>query len=110
MPESPWKRTERMVAKWLGGKRVPVSGRQEAGVDIDNPWLAIEVKHRKKLPEWMRKAMAQAVAAAAMPRHWHKLPVVVLHDEGEPHGDNWVCMRMADFVGWFGDAQEDNTP
>jgi hypothetical protein len=54
-----WKHAERQIAKRLGGRRVPVTGR--AGQpDIAHPWLSIEVKHRRRLPQWLTMAMEQA--------------------------------------------------
>jgi hypothetical protein len=58
-----WKHAERQIARRLGGRRVPVSGR--AGQpDIAHSWLSIEVKHRRRLPQWLTKALLQAVQAA----------------------------------------------
>jgi len=94
-----WKSTERAVAAQLGGQRVPITGRQRGDVpDVQHDWLAVEVKHRKALPAWLHDAMAQAVAA----QRDGQLPVVVLHEAGQQHDDDIVCVRLRDFVEWFG--------
>jgi len=99
MTDRPWKRTERLVATRLGGRRVPITGRQRGDVpDVAHPWLSIECKHRQALPEWLKTAMQQARAAARD----GQLPVAVLHEAGERHGRDIVCMSLADFEAWFG--------
>lgn len=71
-----WKQWERKVATWLGGKRIPVTGRHEADVpDIEHPDLAIEVKATSRQPSTvMQKAQKQAQQAGTSTG---KLPVVV---------------------------------
>ncbi len=77
-------------------------------MDIDHPCLAVEVKHRDALPQWLQHAMAQAVAATSMPGHRVKIPVVFLHEAGEWHGDDWACLRMQDFVAFLAWLMDDN--
>jgi hypothetical protein len=93
-----WKHAERQIAKWLNGRRVPVSGR--AGQpDIAHPWLSIEVKHRRRLPQWLTMALVQAEQAAAP----DQLPIAVLHEAGERYGRSLVVLRLDAFEEWFGD-------
>lgn len=90
-----WKRAEREIAKRLGGKRVPITGRSRGDVpDIAHPELSVEVKHRKALPGWLTDALAQAVAS----QKEHKVPIVVLHEEGQPYDDCLVLLRLSDFI------------
>ena len=99
MSDKRWKATERAVAARLGGRRVPITGRQRGDVpDVQHDWLSVEVKHRSKLPAWLHDAMSQAVAA----QREGQLPVVVLHEAGQRHGDDFVCVRLCDFAQWFG--------
>ncbi|ARA92352.1 hypothetical protein AWN76_003645 [Rhodothermaceae bacterium RA] len=99
MPDRPWKRTERAVAERLGGRRVPVSGRSRGDVpDVAHDWLAIEVKHRRKLPGWIEDAMRQAEAAARE----DQLPVAILHERGRRHDEDLVVLRLRDFEAWLG--------
>ena len=103
---SQWKATERAIAEYLGGKRIPITGRQRGDVpDVDHPHFAIEVKLRRKLPAWLYDAVAQAVAAAEKAARLMKikLPIVVLHESGKRHDDDLVVMRLRDFRDWFGD-------
>lgn len=89
-----WKVCERRIAEELGGRRVPVSGRQLGHApDIEHPTLSIEVKSRKRLPEWIKEAMEQAEASAEQPQ----LSISVLHEDGARYGKALVVMRLADF-------------
>ena len=100
MSDKPWKATERHVAGLIGGKRVPVSGRGRGdSPDIAHPWLSIEVKHRRALPQWLDEALDQAAAASG---GGERLPVAILHEAGERHGRDVVLVRLADFRAWFG--------
>lgn len=99
MSEKPWKLTERAVASRLGGHRVPVSGRGRGDApDVALDWLVVEVKHRKRLPKWLREAMCQAKAASGL----SQLPIVVLHEAGQRHDEDLVVLALKDFVEWFG--------
>jgi hypothetical protein len=62
MSELRWKAHERMIAKLLGGQRLPVTGRPSA--DVVSPRWACEVKLRSRLPLWLVRAIHQSEAAA----------------------------------------------
>ena len=100
MVDRAWKATERAIAKRLGGRRQPSTGRRSA--DIVHPWLAIEVKHRQELPEWLKEAMQQAVAVASS----DQLAIAILHERYRRHSDDLVVMRLKDFEDWFGNNCE----
>tara|TARA_B100001179_G_C18588160_1_gene403301 strand:- start:447 stop:821 length:375 start_codon:yes stop_codon:yes gene_type:complete len=66
-----WKRFERRVAEISGGKRIPVNGRKE--LDVKHPYLGIECKYRKTLPDWLfKQAWGQAVSGSSI----DQVPVV----------------------------------
>jgi hypothetical protein len=90
-----WKTCERRIAELLGGRRVPVSGRTRGDApDVAHERFSIEVKSRKTLPAWLLDALAQARAATKDGR----VPVAVLHQDGQQYRDALVVMRLADFV------------
>ncbi len=90
-----WKACERRIAQLLGGQRVPVSGRTRGDApDVTHERLSIEVKSRKTLPAWLLDALAQARAATKDGR----VPVAVLHQDGQQYWDALVVTRLADFV------------
>ncbi len=89
-----WKACERRVAELLGGHRVPVSGRGRGySPDIEHPKLSIEVKSRKKIPAWLENALLQAQASAKNGR----LPVVILHQDGQRYTGSLVVLRLEEF-------------
>ena len=100
MPDRAWKRAERTIAARLGGRRVPITGRQRGNVpDVEHPAFAVEVKSRKTLPTWLHNAMTQAIAA----RRGAQLPLVILHETGTRHADDLVLVRFGAWLAWFGD-------
>jgi hypothetical protein len=60
--------------------------------DIHHAVYAAEVKTRKTVPTWLRRAMAQAVAA----QRGAQLPIVVLHETGTRLTDDLVVVRFGD--------------
>ena len=94
-----WKDTERELARRLNGHRVGNTG--SATPDVVTDWLAVEVKTRKALPDWLWQGMAQAVRNNDGDG---RLPVLLLHQTGARHDDDFVVMRLYDFREWFGDA------
>lgn len=93
-----WKNVERRIARALNGQRVGPSGLATADVVTD--WLAVEVKHRAQLPNWIKAALDQACAAARP----DQLPIAVLHEKHKRTEDDLVLIRLADFLDWFGGA------
>ena len=78
---------------------MPVTGRQRGSApDIEHRLYSIEVKHRKKLPEWLADAMRQAVASMKP----DQLPIVVLHQHRQEIGDSYVVVKLKDFSDYFG--------
>jgi len=98
-----WKHAERKTAALLGGERVGPTGRATADVITD--WAAVEVKHRKTLPKWLKGAVGQAVAAAG-PR---QSPMAVLHEKGQRYTEALVVMRMCDFIDLHGEIMPEQS-
>ena len=102
MSEKTWKAVERRIADYIGGRRVPVTGRQRGDApDIQHPLLSVEVKHRQELPAWINEAIAQAQASAIGTT---KMPIAILHECGQRHEKDLVVMTLAEFRDWFGKA------
>lgn len=101
-----WKATERFIAAALGGRRVPITGRQRGSApDVEHPVFAIECKRRSSLyafPKWLTTAFEQAEASAEeIQRNGGGLrtPLVVIehaHGAGRPR-DHYVMLRLNDF-------------
>ncbi len=97
---SRWKATERRVAAYLGGERVPVTGRTgERGMatpDIDHGMWSIEVKDYggETVPKWLKKAMAQAKASL---KPDHIAPVAIIHPKGAQIKDS-LCVIPLEYL------------
>lgn len=74
--------------------------------DVELTWLSVEIKHRKKLPNWLEEAMIQAETNASD----GKLPVVVLHEANRRHDNDLVMLRLSEFREWFGEIEADCVP
>jgi hypothetical protein len=94
-----WKADERAIAGRLGGERVPVTGRDRGDApDIKHPLFAVECKTRAALPALLKEAMTQAKAAV----RGEQVPVVILHQRGARHDEDYVVLRLADFTDLYG--------
>ena len=95
MMEKRWKATERRIAAALGGRRVPVSGRQRADVpDIAHDELALEVKDRNALPGWLHNGLDQAHAIAK--KGGGLIPCLVLREKRQRTDDAYCVLRLRD--------------
>ena len=93
-----WKASERRIADILGGKRVPVSGRERGfAPDVEHDKFAIEHKYGKVLSTRFQTAIEQALAAAV---GTDKLPLVTFEHARKGGVGNiiGVTMLMDDFL------------
>jgi len=95
MADAAWKRTERRIARLFGTTRVGPTGK--LGPDIIGDKVAIQVKHRQKLPKWMQAAWDTIFRQA---HEMGKLGLMVLHQHGDR--DDLVILSLKDFLNWFG--------
>ena len=98
MNRSTWKRHEREWAELLGGKRVPVSGRQRGDQpDVAHPDYSIECKAGAVLSTRLLTGMEQAIAAMKD----GQIPLVCISNRkkgGQNTSAKYVLMRAEDFV------------
>lgn len=98
MPDKLWKTAERSLARILGGKREPVSGRQRGDKpDIAHSVFSVEVKHRESLPAWIMVAMKQADAA----NNGSQISMVLLHEKWQKYEDTLTIMRLSDTLALY---------
>lgn len=100
MADRTWKHAERVIAKMLHGRRIPVSGRQRGdSADIEHPDLAPEVKHGKNVMGWafVQDAMDQAVKSA----RGEQVPIVVVHKVYTSYNESLVIMTIDNFIERF---------
>lgn len=85
-----WKVAERRIAELLGGVRIPITGR--GALDIEHPFLAPEVKSRKRISiqlwEWLEQARKEAEG---------KLPCLILHRPGMRYKESLICFCIEEF-------------
>ena len=106
MSRTAWKDAERELARRLGGERVPVTGRVRGWApDIDHPLWALEVKTRRTMPVLLAGAMDQAVKAADWAKRRGKgerMPMVIIHQDGQHFDNAMVIVRLKDARDWWG--------
>lgn len=107
-----WKKAELVLARLLGGERVPVTGRVRGWApDIEHPTLALEVKTRKRMPVLLADGMDQAVKAAGWYERkgkGYRMPALVIHEDGSHYDNALVVVRLRDARDWwaFGETKE----
>ncbi|NIW52515.1 MAG: hypothetical protein GWN17_09900 [Candidatus Korarchaeota archaeon] len=86
------KRNEKETAKLLKARRLGTLG----AVDVLGEY-AVECKSSedKYIPKWFKKMWAQAVRHAEKEK---KPPVVQLHKHGQRRANDWIILRLKDFV------------
>jgi len=104
MPDKTWKACERTIARRFGGRRTSNSALGLRTPDVETGAFSVEIKTRSRFPAWLTKAIDQAVRNASA----GKCPLVVLHQKGRRHDNDIVLCRLADFLDWFGDPQEED--
>jgi hypothetical protein len=95
-----WKSAEARAAKALGGKRHVRATLLERAPDVDGVegWT-VESKHRKRLPQLVTGALAQASGYAILDAR----PVAVLHEHGSRRAI--ACLWLDDFAALLADAR-----
>ena len=89
-----WKNNERMIAKYIGGERVPITGRQRGDApDIKHHWLSVEVKLRMRIPAWIKNGIDQAEKSAV----GHQMPVLIIREKFQKADDALICMTLKEF-------------
>lgn len=94
MPEKPWKRTQRTIARSVGGKRLISLGASGPNVVSDN--LVLEVRLRKELPRWIVEGVEKA---RRFTTRW-RLGGLVMREEAT--GAEYIVLRLSDYLAWHG--------
>ena len=84
------KRVERKIAELLNGRRLGVLGKH----DVESEEFGIEVKSREKLPKWFVDFWEQTLANCPE----DKIPLLVIHKLNQKYKDDWVVIRLEDFL------------
>jgi len=91
-----WKNIERAICRRFGGERSGPTGKM--GPDcIKTAPFALQIKHRKSVPQWLTDAYVQSMRDAPN----GTLPVLVLHPEGWSIDESLVIISLSEFVEWY---------
>lgn len=106
MSDKRWKAVEREVMTYLGGRRIPITGRVRGDVpDGSHPWLVPEIKHTGQFPKKWREAHLQAVSAYIKLQvddpGKDRLPIVIIHPHRAKIENCYVMLNLEDFRDWF---------
>ncbi len=87
-----WKRTERRIAKELGGQRNSLSGSNSkvTSGDVIHDRFYVEIKERKRIPFY--KVIEETIKNA---KQENKIPLIVIHEKGRKN--DLVILRLRDF-------------
>ena len=96
-----WKRFERAIAKAVGGRRIPVTGLDRAGSDVDGGPFQFQCKLGRRMPSYLREWI-DGIAATAKARD--ATGIVVWKQPGERVNDSVVILRLAGWLDWHGPA------
>jgi len=89
------KRHERAIAKLLRGRRLGVLGSHD--VEDGKGLFSVECKSMEKYPKWFEKKIKQTIRNCAS----DKKPLLVIHKLKQKYLDDWVVIRMEDFLEIF---------
>jgi len=96
-----WKAYELRVAKDCGGKRIPVTGVDRHGADVETPMFCIQVKLRKCLPDWLFDWLGGICATA---KGSNRIGVLVLRTPRMKDADALVVLKYSDWRDLVGTA------
>ncbi len=97
-----WKAYERRIADDFGGRRIPVTGIDRDGADVETKLFLIQAKLRKVLP-WYLWSWVFPIAAIAAEKG--KIGIVVLRKKHMLNSDSLVVMKYSDFLSLHGIAE-----
>ena len=92
------KRTEKAIAKRLGGRRVGVLGKS----DVEHKLFSFECKSRLKFvgEKWFMQAVRNC--------EQDKIPAVIVHITGQHHSNDYVIFKLRDFEDLLGRVRYDS--
>jgi len=89
-----WKRLERQASRLLGGQRVYRGGDfSQKAPDVIHPAFAIECKHSKNFPKWIKEIFRKAMQYDTSKG---KIPLGILQCKSQKH--QVVLIRLKDFA------------
>jgi len=92
------KRTEKAIAKRLGGRRIGILGKS----DVEHKLFSFECKSRLKFvgEKWFLQAVRNCEG---------KIPAVIVHITGQHHSNDYVILKLRDFEDLLGEIKHGYT-
>jgi len=98
MGDKTWKAVERAICGLLGGIRTGPVGKDGPDCVLPNALLAVQIKHRATVPNWLTGAMDQTIHDAGGAQY----PILILHEKGTKYEESLVITRLSDFIDYDG--------
>lgn len=96
-----WKSYERRIAADLGGRRIPVTGIDRAGADVECAMFNVQCKLRKTIPDWLFSWLGGIVATA---QAQNKIGILILKQPRMRDTEAVVILRYQDWLDIVGGA------
>jgi hypothetical protein len=100
-----WKAFERQIASDLKGRRIPVTGIDRHGADVETPMFHAQAKLRKSLPAWLFDWLSGICGTTPA----GKIGILILRTPRMRNADALVVMRFSDFVDLHGETKARET-
>jgi hypothetical protein len=94
-----WKAAERRCAADLQGRRIPVTGIDRDGADVESSLFCVQVKLRASLPAWLWSWL-DGIRGTAIPKG--KIGILLLKRPRQADVDGLVVLAYGDFVDLVG--------
>lgn len=94
MHRGTWKAFERTTATRLGGRRIPVTGLDRDGADVETPIFSIQCKKGRNRPSYLAAWLGGIRHTAAQAG---KIGLVVWSEKHEDADDAIVMLALKDF-------------
>ena len=99
MTDRAWKAFERRVGKRLKGRRIPVTGIDRHGSDVETSLLCEQVKLGRRLPEYLETWLTGIVGTA---ERKGKLGLVIWKPKNKHDANALAILRLADLEDLYG--------
>jgi hypothetical protein len=98
-----WKAYETRVAKDLGGRRIPVTGIDRHGADVECPLFNVQIKLRRSLPAWLFDWLGGICSTTPE----GKVGILILRKPRQEDNDALVVLRYRDWIQLHGTPKDE---
>jgi hypothetical protein len=98
-----WKKFESRCADRLGGRRIPVTGIDRHGADVEHPLFNYQCKLRRGQPSYLREWLSGIVGTAT---EAGRIGIVIWKEPGRKDDEALVVLRLKDWQDLHGKAAD----